>query len=124
MIEDDQVFLKQLGQRIAGLRKELCITQVQLAEYLGISQQYMQAFEVGRRKVSVSMLPKLSTLFGISVDTLVGMEDKPTKRGPAPKLLRQVEQIRQLPRSEQKLVSEMLDAIIQKNKSKRWNRAS
>ncbi|WP_157533486.1 helix-turn-helix domain-containing protein [Microbulbifer variabilis] len=67
----------------------------------------------GRRKVSASMLPKLAQLFGISVDELVGMEDKPAKRGPVPKLLRQVEQVTLLPKAKQKFVSEMLETVIQ-----------
>ncbi|WP_309143324.1 helix-turn-helix domain-containing protein [Microbulbifer okhotskensis] len=98
---------------MAGLRKELRMTQVQLAEYLGISQQHMQSFEAGRRKVSASMLPKLAQLFGISVDELVGIEDNPAKRGPVPKLLRQVEQVALLPKAKQKFVSEMLETVIQ-----------
>ncbi|QFT55208.1 helix-turn-helix domain-containing protein [Microbulbifer sp. THAF38] len=113
MTEDDQLFFKQLGQRTAGLRKELRMTQVQLAEYLGISQQHMQSFEAGRRKVSASMLPKLAQLFGISVDELVGMEDKPAKRGLVPKLLREIEQVALLPKANQKFVSEMLETVIQ-----------
>ena len=35
------------------------------------------------------------------------------KRGPAPKLLKQVEQISQLPKAKQKFVMEMLDTVIQ-----------
>ncbi len=113
MTEDDELFFKQLGQRISTLRKEVHLTQVQLAEILGISQQYMQAFEAGRRKVSAAMLPTLAQLFAISIDELVGMQDKATKRGPAPKLQRQVELISQLPKAKQKFVTEMLDTVLQ-----------
>ena len=113
MTEDDKIFFKQLGKRIAELRKETHLTQVQLAEILGISQQYMQAFEAGRRKVPASMLPTLAHLFAISIDELVGMKGQPTKRGPAPKLLRQVEQISRLPKSKQRFVMDMLDTVLQ-----------
>jgi len=50
--KDDEVFFKQLGKNIAELRKEIGLTQVQLAEILDISQQHMASFEAGRRKVS------------------------------------------------------------------------
>ena len=113
MTEDDKIFFKHLGKRIAELRKETHLTQVQLAEILGISQQYMQAFEAGRRKVSASMLPTLAQVFAISVDELVGMKEQATKRGPAPKLLRQVEQISRLPKSKQRFVMDMLDTVLQ-----------
>lgn len=113
MTENDKLFFKEIGQRITRLRKEMNLTQVQLAEFLGISQQYMQAFESGNRKVAASMLPKLAQLFGISVDELVGMKEAVVKRGPTPKLKRQIEQVALLPKSKQKFVSEMLDTVIQ-----------
>ena len=112
MTKEDAVFFKQLGARIAVLRKEQGLTQVQLAEILAISQQHMAAFEAGRRKVSVSSVPLLAQLFGISTDDLLGMRNKPNKRGPTPKLQRQVEQISLLPRTKQKFVREMLEAVI------------
>ena len=54
MTKDDEVFFKQLGKRIAALRKEIDLTQVQLAEILDISQQHMAAIEAGRRKATAS----------------------------------------------------------------------
>jgi len=113
MTEDDKLFFREIGQRITKLRKEMHLTQVKLAEFLGISQQYMQAFESGHRKVAASMLPRLAQLFGITVDELVGMKGEVVKRGPTPKLQKQIEQIALLPKAKQKFVSEMLDTVIQ-----------
>lgn len=113
MTEDDKAFFEQLGQRIANLRKTQNMTQGQLAEHLGISQQHMASFEKGIRKVPASMLPVLAQLFGISVDELVGLKDTATKRGPMPKLQRQIEQVALLPKAKQKFVSEMLETVIQ-----------
>ncbi len=112
MTKDDNAFFQALGQTIATLRKAQNMTQGQLAEYLGISQQHMASFEKGIRKVPASMLPTLAKRFSISVDELVGLKDK-AKRGPMPKLQRQIEQVAQLPRTKQKFVSEMLDTVIQ-----------
>jgi transcriptional regulator with XRE-family HTH domain len=92
MTEKYEVFFKQLGKRIATLRKEIGLTQVQLAEILKISQQHMAAFEAGRRKVSSSDIPVLAQLFGISTDELLGIKDKSQKRGPTPRLQRQLDQ--------------------------------
>lgn len=113
MTEDDKAFFEQLGQRIANLRKTQNMTQGQLADHLGISQQHMASFEKGIRKVPASMLPVLAQLFGISVDELVGLKDTATKRGPMPKLQRQIEQVALLPKAKQKFVSEMLETVIQ-----------
>ena len=113
MTENDQAFFKQLGRQIAILRKAQHITQVQLAEHLGISQQYLQAFEAGRRKVPSSMLPTLAQLFGISLEQLLGMPEPTTKRGPTPKLQRQIEQLQRLPKTKQRFVIQMLDTVLQ-----------
>jgi len=113
MTDGDTDFFKRLGRRVAELRKEMHLTQVQLAEILNISQQHMASFEAGRRKIPASMLPTLAQLFAISIDELVGMKGQATKRGPAPKLQRQIEQISRLPKTKQRFVMEMLDTVLQ-----------
>ena len=112
MTEDDEMFFKQLGKRIAEQRKQLGLTQVQLAEILGVSQQHMASFEAGRRKVSTSSVPVLAQLFGMSTDELLGIGEKPSKRGPNAKLQQQLDQLSLMPRTKQKFISEMLDALI------------
>lgn len=109
----EQTFFRELGQRIATLRKERGITQVQLAEILGCSQQRIVSLEKGRRRVPVTDLPTLSEALGIHVAELIGVEDQPAKRGPTPKLQRQLEQLSRLPRSQQRFVSQMLDTVLQ-----------
>ena len=114
MTDEDKQFFIKLGQRVATLRNEQDLTQVRLAELLGISQQHMASFEVGRRKIPANLLPRLSQLYGITVDALLGATGKkPQKRGPASKLQMQVEQISRLPKSKQRFVIEMLDTVIQ-----------
>ena len=117
MTENDKIFFKELGIRIALYRKELGLTQIQLAKILGISQQHMGSFEHGIRKIPASMLPTLSELFGISLGTLYGQENKSVKREPTPKLLQQIEKLATLPKSKQKFVMEMLDTVIKQQAS-------
>jgi len=112
---DERAFFVELGARIAELRKAQGITQIQMADALGVSQQTINSYEVARRRIPVSALPILAQLFNMSIDELLGKQTKLSngKRGPASKLQRQVEQISQLPRSKQKFVSEMLDTVLQ-----------
>lgn len=117
MTQDDKVFFKQLGKRIAELRKELGLTQAQLAETLEISQQLIAAYEAGSRKVPASILPTFVKLFAVNLEQLIGLEDKPTKRGPASTLQRQIEQIGLMPRAKQKFITEMLDALIKQQQA-------
>lgn len=111
--DDDRAFLLQLGARIARLRKEQGITQVQLAEQLGVSQQTVTAYESGKRRVPISHLPRLAALLGVSIEELIGEEPKPAKRGPVPKLQRQIERIAALPKPQQRFVMQMLDTVLQ-----------
>lgn len=111
--KDERAFFKRLGGRVAELRKERDITQVQVAEYLGISQQTVNAYETGYRRIPVSALPPLARFLGVSLDELVGETTQARKRGPAPKLQRQIEQIQQLPRTRQRFVMQMLDTVLQ-----------
>ena len=113
MAEADKDFFKSLGKHIAKSRKELSMTQAQLAEILNISQQHMASFEAGIRKVPASFLPLLAKTFHTSVDNLLGIEDKATKRGPLPKLQQQMQQLSSLPKAKQRFVSEILDTVIQ-----------
>lgn len=114
MKSDEKTSFEKLGQRIAALRHERSLTQVQLTEVLGYSQRQVLSFEKGRRRIPVSALPDLSKALGVSVEELLGAaEEKPAKRGPAPKLQRQLEQLSQLPRSQQRFVSQMLDTVLQ-----------
>ena len=117
MTKDEKTFYQQLGERVAHLRKEQQITQVQMAKILGISQQHVASYECGRRKIPVIALPKLAKIFGLSIDELIGTKTTATKRGPVSTLNRQVEQIRLLPRTKQKFVMEMLDTVIRQQGS-------
>jgi len=109
----DKVFFAKLGERIATLRSERGLTQVQLAEILGYSQQQVLSFEKGRRRIPASALPALSMGLGVSVDELLDVNGKTTKRGPASKLQRQLERLSALPRSKQRFVSQMIDTVLQ-----------
>jgi transcriptional regulator with XRE-family HTH domain len=114
MMQDDKDFFKQLGARIAQLRKERGLTQVQLAEILGISQQQMASFEVGRRKLAVSALLPLAQALTVTLEELVGqpVEKPKSKRGPVPKLQQQLDTISALPKSQQRFVMQVLETVL------------
>jgi transcriptional regulator with XRE-family HTH domain len=112
--KDERAFFAELGIRVAELRKTQNITQVQLAEALGVSQQTVNAYEMGHRRVPVSSLPVLAKTLAVSVEELIGTAQPASrKRGPAPKLQQQIERIQRLPKSQQKFVMQMLDTVLQ-----------
>jgi transcriptional regulator with XRE-family HTH domain len=113
MAVTEKDFYRALGRRIAEARKAQGLSQEQLADELGIAQQTLGHYEVGRLRVAVAQLPQLARALATTVEDLVGEEPRQGKRGPAPKLLQQVERIQRLPRARQRFVMEMLETILQ-----------
>ena len=112
MAEKGRKFFEELGAKLAELRKAQGLTQTQLAELLGISQQLVAAQESGERRIPVDILAETARLLGVSVEELVGVKPGPQRRGPAPRLQQQLERISRLPRAKQRLVMEMLDGVL------------
>jgi transcriptional regulator with XRE-family HTH domain len=96
-------------------RKTQAITQVQLAEMLGVAQQTMAHYEGGTVRIPVETLAQLAQHLQTSVETLIGTQTAKAKgkRGPASKLEQQLEQVHRLPKAQQKFVSQMLDTVLQ-----------
>lgn len=114
MTPDETAFFRQLGTRIAERRKMQDLTQAQLGELVGITQQQIASFEIGRRRIPVSALPLLAKALNVSIEDLIGTPAKRggNKRGPAPKIQQQLEQVSQLPRAKQRMVSDVLDSLL------------
>jgi len=114
--DSERAFYVQLGQRIAALRRERSLTQVQLAGAMGVAQQTLAHYEAGRLRLLAGALPNLADRLCVSVEELIGTSAKQTtisKRGPASTLEKQIEQISHLPRAKQKFVMDMLNTVIQ-----------
>jgi transcriptional regulator with XRE-family HTH domain len=119
MTPDERTFFKSLGQRIASARKDADLTQQQLADSIGIPQPQLASYEIGRRRVPVSLLPALARTLGVTLESLIDHDaatalpiESRTRPGPVSRLERQLERISQLPRARQKFVVEMLDTVL------------
>lgn len=66
-----------LGRRIYELRRAMGWSQVELARRLNISKQTVSNWENENIMPSVEMLIRLSRLFQVSTDYLLGLEDIP-----------------------------------------------
>lgn len=68
----------QMGQNIAGLRKEMHLTQAELAEKLGVNATHISRVECGDRMLSPKKLQMASQLFEVSYDAIfIGPESDP-----------------------------------------------
>ena len=61
-----------IGINIYTLRKEKKITQAQLAEKLGVSEQAVSKWENNQCAPDVSLFPIIAEFFGVSIDRLFG----------------------------------------------------
>ena len=64
--------MKRIGKNIASLRRDHNMTQMQLADEVGVSFQAVSNWERGNSMPDISKLPQLSELFSVSIDELLG----------------------------------------------------
>ena len=68
-----------IGSNIKRLRREMNITQEQLAEYLGISSRSVSQWECERTSPDISQIPALCHIFDVSSDVLLGIDIEKSK---------------------------------------------
>ena len=66
-----------LGQRICELRAHLGWSQVELSRRLRVSKQTVSNWENDNIQPSIEMLVRMSKIFGVTTDYLLGLEDVP-----------------------------------------------
>lgn len=71
------------GQRFSRLRKQIGLTQEELAEKFGISGQAVSKWENDASMPDISILPELSDVLGVSINELLGKEENRTRLIPA-----------------------------------------
>ena len=69
----------KINEQIVALRKQKGITQGELAEVIGVSNQSVSKWESGQCCPDIQLLPDLADYFGVSVDELMGLEPPKTE---------------------------------------------
>jgi predicted transcriptional regulator/DNA-binding XRE family transcriptional regulator len=67
--------LPRLGAKVRALRRRENLSQVQMAERLGISPSYLNLIESNRRPLPAALLIKLAQTFGVDLHAFGGDED-------------------------------------------------
>lgn len=74
-----------LGAMIASLRKENGMTQLELAEKMGVTDKAVSKWERDLSYPDINSLPKLADIFGVSVEQLMQIKLKdqtgPSRKG-------------------------------------------
>jgi len=106
--------MTNLGSRIQELRKQIGLTQLQLAKKIGISHTQMARYEIKDVQPPADVLKKLANIFDVSIDFLVN-GDKSNKVAQTIKdaeLIKQFKQLDKLPEEEKKSILKVVEALI------------
>lgn len=68
--------MHELGKRLRELRINLGLTQAQVSERIGISTALISSYEIASRYPSYDKLIKLATLYGVTTDYLLGLDNR------------------------------------------------
>ena len=76
---------RTLGSRIARLRREKGLTQVEFAERLGVTQPAVSDYENDDIRVPADVVVQIATILGVSTMSCSGSRRSPQSRPPAPR---------------------------------------
>ncbi len=65
-----------MGEKLKSLRMEKKLTQKQIADRIGLAISAVSSYESGSRYPSYDVLIKLSRIYHVSTDYLLGITDK------------------------------------------------
>ena len=106
------------GKRLAALRKEHGMTQQTLADAVGCHVTMIRRYEANETQPTLEVIRGMARALSVSADALVFDQ---AERGPSDGLLLQFEAVGQLPPEEQAIVREVLDSLIIKYQTRRWD---
>lgn len=109
-----------LSARLIALRKERGLTQQGFADATGIHVQQIKRYEAGSSEPSAEALRKIARTFAISTDWLLFEEGE---RAPSDDLALQFEAVQQLSDDERAVIREVVESLIIKYQSRRWDSA-
>ncbi|MBR2984640.1 MAG: helix-turn-helix transcriptional regulator [Clostridia bacterium] len=61
----------EFSERVKALRRESKLSQAELADQIGVSQQCISEWERGKTEPTLTFIVKLSDIFNVSADYIV-----------------------------------------------------
>ena len=107
---------ESIGERVARIRKERGFTQVELAEKIGVIQSIVSAIERDVLKLSAEMAVRFALALEVTTDELLMPAKKMNGaqgKKPSRKILRRLERIETLPRTQQSAVLKTIDNALE-----------
>jgi transcriptional regulator with XRE-family HTH domain len=101
------------GQRLARIRKERGITQVELARLLGTSQAVVSDYERDVLRLNGDLIVRLAALLDVTADELLGLSQRKAS-GPTrdKRLARRLQAFDSLPKRDRDALTRTIDAFL------------
>jgi transcriptional regulator with XRE-family HTH domain len=102
-----------IGQRLARFRRERGMTQVELADRLGVAQPVVSDYERSELRLHGELIVKLTQILSVSAEELLGLEKpKPNQTLKNRRLLRRLQEIDRLPRRDLQALLRTIDNFL------------
>lgn len=101
----DEKLLQEMGLRVSRRRKELGLTQEQVAEQMDVSIQMISNLELGRKAIRPENLIKICSVLSTSADYLL------TGKHNESEFLDLAHKIAKLPQKHQSIIIELVDCL-------------
>lgn len=110
--------LETIAQRLVRLRKQAGLSQMQMAEKLGISQPVVSDYERGASRLHGELILKVAEILNVTADELLGKESLPKQPRATGKVQKLFEEVSALPRRQQDKVVEFVSAFVHQQAEK------
>ncbi len=101
------------GARLAALRRAAGLTQTELAQLVGETQQNIAYWEQSQRPPRSDVLPKMAKVLGVKIEHILeGALPQTRRAGPVGKVQKIFEEVATLPRKQQERIVETVSALV------------
>ena len=118
LVPKNPVAIADFAARLVGLRKEKGLTQLHLAERVGVHAQQLKRYEAGISQPTFDVIRNMAMALGVSSDYLLFGKDE---RGPDDELKLQFEAVSRFDPESKKVVQQVLDSMILQQEARRWS---
>jgi transcriptional regulator with XRE-family HTH domain len=105
-------------KRLSALRKEHGLTQLQMAERVGIHVSQYKRYEAGTSQPTIEVFQRIVVAMNVSADALLFDDDE---RGPDDTLRLHFEAVSKLSPEEQDTIISVIDGLLLKHDAQRWS---
>jgi transcriptional regulator with XRE-family HTH domain len=103
----------EFGPRLARIRRERGITQVELAEAIGSIQVVISNYERGKARPYADTVARIAEALGVTTDELLGRTPLPESGlQRSRRFLRRLKLVEELPRRDQDALLRTIDAFL------------